>query len=94
MGICLQQLLFFNSAIGHFTAMVNDANIRVGCGAATYSQGGFTNYLVACNYARTNVVNYPVYASCSNPASKCTTGTNPKYRNLCSVKEKYDVNRI
>ncbi|XP_065364813.1 antigen 5 like allergen Cul n 1-like [Calliphora vicina] len=80
-------------AIGHFTVMVTDRNIRVGCAAATYSEvvDDFIAFSVACNYATTNLIYYPVYASCIKAATSCTTGVNPIYPNLCSTAEVYDL---
>ncbi|XP_043659506.1 antigen 5 like allergen Cul n 1 [Drosophila teissieri] len=83
-------------AIGHFTVLVADRNTDVGCAVATYSVPGqsYKAFLLACNYAATNVLGIKMYSSCSKPASKCTTGTNPTYKYLCSASEKYDVNNL
>ncbi|XP_037724643.1 antigen 5 like allergen Cul n 1 [Drosophila subpulchrella] len=83
-------------AIGHFTVLVADRNTEVGCAAATYSVAGqgYKAFLLACNYAATNVLGIKMYSSCAKPASKCTTGTNPQYKYLCSSKEVYDVNNL
>ncbi|XP_034114666.1 antigen 5 like allergen Cul n 1-like [Drosophila albomicans] len=83
-------------AIGHFTVMVADRNTHVGCAASTYSVQGqsYKAFLLACNYAATNVVGIKMYNTCSVPASKCTTGVNPSYKFLCSVNEVYDVNNL
>lgn len=82
-------------AIGHFTVMVADRNIRVGCAAATYPEPGqpYNAYLVACNYATTNMMDHPIYASCPKATTGCTTGPNKNFPNLCSPNEKYDVNK-
>ncbi|XP_023302453.2 antigen 5 like allergen Cul n 1-like [Lucilia cuprina] len=82
-------------AIGHFTVMMADRNIRVGCAASTYSPAGqpYKAYLVACNYATTNMINFPIYASCKKAGQSCTTGSNPNYPNLCSLSEQYTVNK-
>ncbi|KAM7350295.1 venom allergen-1-like [Cochliomyia hominivorax] len=82
--------------IGHFTVMMAERNIRVGCAASTFSvkDQSYKLYLVACNYATTNVINFPIYKSCSKAATSCTTGTNPRYPNLCSTAEKIDVNKF
>lgn len=69
--------------------MMADRNIRVGCAAATYGNA----FLIACNYATTNMVGFPIYTSCSSAGSSCTTGPNPQYPNLCSASEVYDVNK-
>lgn len=85
----------YYSAIGHFTVMVSDRNIRVGCAASTYNVQGqqYRAFLLACNYATSNVIQYPIYKSCSVAASECTAGKNLQYNNLCAVSEKYDVNK-
>ncbi|XP_037818691.1 antigen 5 like allergen Cul n 1-like [Lucilia sericata] len=81
--------------IGHFTVMMADRNIRVGCAAATYSASGKSKaYLLACNYATTNMVNYAIYKSCDKPAADCKSGTNSSYENLCSSSESYNVNKF
>ncbi|XP_061388375.1 antigen 5 like allergen Cul n 1-like [Musca vetustissima] len=83
--------------IGHLTVMVADRNIRVGCAAASYLDtrvdGGRQIFLIACNYATTNMLEFPIYDKCSSPATNCKTGTNPQFPNLCSASEKYDVNK-
>ncbi|XP_075157841.1 venom allergen-1-like [Haematobia irritans] len=81
------------AGIGHFTVMVNENNIRVGCAAATYGKSKM-QFLIACNYARTNVAGMPIYTSCDTPASSCTSGKNSKYPNLCSTSESYDPNDL
>ncbi|XP_039960575.1 antigen 5 like allergen Cul n 1-like [Bactrocera neohumeralis] len=79
--------------IGHFTVMVADRNIRVGCAASTYMDPDESQYafLFACNYASTNLVGTPTYKSCTSAASLCETGRNRRYRNLCSPSEKYEA---
>uniref|UniRef100_W8B4H9 Venom allergen-1 n=1 Tax=Ceratitis capitata TaxID=7213 RepID=W8B4H9_CERCA len=81
--------------IGHFTVMVADKNIRVGCAASTFDVSGqpYKGYLFACNYATTNMIDFPIYKGCSEAASNCTTGRNPDFNNLCSASEEYDVNK-
>lgn len=73
--------------------MVAEPNIRVGCAAATYAVSGecYKSFLMACNFAFTYVIGKPVYSDCSVATSNCTTGRNPKYPNLCSTLEEYDV---
>ncbi|XP_054730468.1 antigen 5 like allergen Cul n 1-like [Anastrepha obliqua] len=79
-------------AFGHFTVMMMDRNIRVGCAASSYDWAGMNATLFACNYATTNMIDYPIYQSCSTPASECESGRNSEFRNLCSTSENYDVN--
>ncbi|XP_061388585.1 antigen 5 like allergen Cul n 1-like [Musca vetustissima] len=82
-------------AIGHFTVMVADRNVRVGCAATTYfvEDEEYKAYLVTCNYATTNMINFPIYKRCDKAAEDCTTGTNDQYPNLCSTSEEYAVNK-
>ncbi|XP_067635240.1 venom allergen-1-like [Eurosta solidaginis] len=81
------------SGIGRFTLMITDRNIRVGCAAATYkaTATNMRSFLMACNYATTNIANRPIYKTCPTAASDCTTGTNIRYTNLCSTSESYSV---
>lgn len=80
--------------IGHFTVMVADRNIRVGCGMFTHSTDyGYKTFGVTCNFATNNVQNEHIYAECENPGSLCVTGKNPKYPNLCSTSEVYDLEK-
>lgn len=72
--------------IGHFTQVVQDRAIQVGCAVVRYTDGDWKTSLMACNYAFTNLVGTPVYVS-GTPASGCTTGVNPNFTALCSDKE-------
>lgn len=78
---------------GHFTQAVRDQSYKVGCAISQYveQKGGRSWYTVyyVCNYAVTNISNYPIYER-GAPASKCKTGRNPMYAGLCSVNEKYE----
>ncbi|XP_073831640.1 uncharacterized protein [Musca autumnalis] len=80
-------------AIGHFTALMGERNIAVGCAAATYSTKGvkYKTFLVACNYATTNIASNSIYNNCAKAAAKCKVGRNSKYPNLCAPKEVYNV---
>uniref|UniRef100_A0A1I8PS81 Venom allergen-1 n=1 Tax=Stomoxys calcitrans TaxID=35570 RepID=A0A1I8PS81_STOCA len=81
--------------IGHFTVMVADRNVAVGCAASTYTPTGSKqkHFLLACNYATTNVLKKPIYASCVKAATSCKKGKNAKYPNLCAASEVFDVNK-
>lgn len=50
------------------------------------------SFLLTCNYATTNVINFPIYKSCSESDAECKNGKNPAFRNLCSTNEMFDVN--
>lgn len=81
-------------AIGHFTVMVAERNTHVGCAASEYTKSnGFQYFLIACNYATTNMMEFPIYKSCGSSAQDCKSGKNSKYPNLCSPNEKYEVNK-
>ncbi|XP_019893282.2 antigen 5 like allergen Cul n 1-like [Musca domestica] len=81
-------------AIGHFTAMMGQRNMAVGCAASTYSTKGvnYRTFLIACNYATTNMLNRSVYTGCARPGVNCKVGRNSLYPNLCAPKEVYYVN--
>lgn len=72
--------------IGHFTVMVADRAIQVGCAVAQYTNGQWKTCLMACNYAFTNLGGAPVYVS-GPAASNCTKGSNVDYPALCKVDE-------
>lgn len=87
--------IVFSSKVGHFTQMVFDRVIRIGCGYSQYEKpseqnsNAKYNTLLVCNYAGSHVQDYRVY-KIGNTASECKTGTNPDYPNLCDVTE--DIN--
>ncbi|XP_055390554.1 antigen 5 like allergen Cul n 1-like [Condylostylus longicornis] len=69
--------------IGHFTIMVKEDNNRLGCALNKYPSDGGTTYLLACNFATTNIYDEPIYIS-GPTASECPAGTNPQYYGLCA----------
>ncbi|KAM7342344.1 uncharacterized protein ACRADG_009807 [Cochliomyia hominivorax] len=79
--------------VGHFLTSLNERNNRVGCTSAKFfrKEKNKTSFMLSCNYPTTNIGKSTIYNSCKKPASKCITGTDPKYKYLCSSKEKYDV---
>ncbi|KAH8385462.1 hypothetical protein KR093_005089, partial [Drosophila rubida] len=76
--------------IGHFTVMARQNNYAVACAAARYVVSGENYFLIACNYATTNVVGKATY-NVGKTAAGCTTGTNVNYAGLCKVGEAYNV---
>ena len=77
------------NAIGHFTMVVSDRAIQVGCAIARYSNRTdvvWRGALMACNYAFTNMVGQPIYIS-GPTGSGCITGMNKDHQALCSVHE-------
>lgn len=82
-----------NQQTGHFTTMVHERQKGIGCAASRFTNDGAHITLIACNYAFTNMLQLPVYTS-GPPASGCTSGNNPEFSALCSVKENYEINKI
>ncbi|XP_075154961.1 venom allergen-1-like [Haematobia irritans] len=77
--------------IGHFTAMMLENNVRIGCAISTYNTSGnnYRTFLIACNFAYTNMFNRPIYTDCNIGGQGCRTGRNRQYPNLCSPNERY-----
>jgi hypothetical protein len=75
--------------------MVTDRTTEIGCGISTHKTTSgswtFNNYLVACNYASTNIMSWPVYRAGST-ASACEDGADPNFPGLCKTSEKIDPN--
>lgn len=62
--------------------MMQDRSTHVGCAVARYTKlDGFKTTLLACNYARTNLIEEKVYES-GEPGSQCVM-RDPVYTNLC-----------
>jgi hypothetical protein len=70
-------------AIGHFTQVVKDKAVAVGCAISRYTKDGWKTTLIACNYSFGNMCGEAVYVS-GNPGSSCPNGRNSFYRNLCN----------
>ncbi|CAD7093585.1 unnamed protein product [Hermetia illucens] len=79
--------------VGHFTLIVSDRVLKLGCGTVRFVKNGRNTLLTACNYSSTNVFDKPVYKT-GTAASGCTSGTSPRYKNLCTVNEPLDPNAI
>lgn len=84
-------------AIGHFTQMVYDRVIRIGCAMSQFKQDNANNpdqpwlsNLLVCNYAGSQFSNFPVYKD-GKAASSCKK-TNPDYPNLCDVSQEVSIN--
>ncbi|EAT38906.1 AAEL009239-PA [Aedes aegypti] len=79
--------------IGHFTQMVNDRVSKVGCSLVHYPTNqdnkATLNYYFVCNYSMTNIVGGHVYSK-GKTASKCKTGPNLQFKDLCSAKEEVE----
>lgn len=75
----------------HFLEMASDRANQVGCAIAQWTDSDGKKDYIACNYSFTVITDHKVYES-GPTASKCKTGTNPKYPSLCSVDEYVDPN--
>ncbi|XP_017850489.2 antigen 5 like allergen Cul n 1-like [Drosophila busckii] len=78
------------SPIRHFALMAQQANIAVGCAASRFVTDGLNNFLLACNYAVSNVAGQRVYAA-GVVGSQCQLGTNVNFDGLCKFAEIYNV---
>lgn len=72
--------------VGHFTQIVTDRAVQVGCAIARYTEKKWKTSLMACNYAFTNLSGAKVYIA-GKSASGCQTGTNADFPALCSSSE-------
>lgn len=81
-----------NTVCGHGKQIVQQKVYKVGCAFLNYiyydpaKKYYWTKVSICCNFS------YSIYApiySCGAPASKCTTGANPKYPSLCNAGETY-----
>jgi hypothetical protein len=68
--------------IGHFTQVVRDKVVAIGCAASRYTEKGWKFMLIACNYSYGNMVGTPVYVS-GAAASRCPNGRDATFKNLC-----------
>uniref|UniRef100_A0A1I8PPD0 SCP domain-containing protein n=1 Tax=Stomoxys calcitrans TaxID=35570 RepID=A0A1I8PPD0_STOCA len=80
-------------AIGHFTQMAQERANAVGCAVMRHSSEDLRHVLLACNYSFANFYNVTIYRH-GSAASKCQTGVNTKYTNLCSAREKYNTSSL
>ncbi|KAM7343126.1 venom allergen-1-like [Cochliomyia hominivorax] len=80
-----------NEVITHFTSVINERNTHIGCAAVADKKERFSVIYFSCNYARNNIMNLPIYEK-GPTASKCLTGVNSQYTNLCSENEVYKYN--
>jgi hypothetical protein len=85
----------FLSDIGHFTALVTDRTTEVGCSLASeisvIDGTDVQTYFIACNYASTNIPNWPVYKS-GPAASACVGGADIDFPGLCKDTESINAN--
>ncbi|XP_001663596.2 venom allergen 5 [Aedes aegypti] len=72
--------------IGHFTQIVSDRTIKIGCGMVTYNTYNgdlWTNDYFVCNYSFTNIIGQPAYTK-GAAASQCSKGPSLTYPGLCN----------
>ncbi|XP_031634413.1 allergen Tab y 5.0101-like [Contarinia nasturtii] len=76
--------------IGHFTQMVRDQAYLIGCAMIQFELNNWFITIFACNYSLNNILNQPIYDASSEAASECQSGTNEKFKCLCSTSEVYN----
>lgn len=78
--------------------MVCERQTQMGCGISTYQttidNREFNNYLIACNFASTNMQTYPTYRSGDVTGSACKLGTDSQFPGLCKITEPIDPNHF
>lgn len=79
---------FRNVEVGHFTQVVWQDAVAVGCAGSKYTDSEGQQAILICNYGFGNLKGQFVYKS-GEPASECKTGPNPDYPGLCSVDEDF-----
>lgn len=95
--ICFKQI-DTEISIGHFTAMISDRSMAVGCASLKYKhrdkKGRLRNYLYfVCNYAYANMVGEETYKPAQTPGEGCTKKNKiKKYKALCSKLEEVSPN--
>lgn len=81
--------------IGHFTALVNERQTHIGCSMSMFdfdlSGTTWRAGLLACNYAFTNMIGWPVYRV-GAAGSQCLQGTDGTYPGLCTLNEPINPN--
>lgn len=60
--------------------------MKIGCGVVNYMKGSWKYGFVVCNYAQTNMWNWPVY-TLGTPCSGCQSGCSTTYPGLCNPTE-------
>ncbi|KAI5644473.1 cysteine-rich secretory protein family domain-containing protein [Phthorimaea operculella] len=74
--MCIED--FTGPQVGHYTQMVWSDSTYVGCAVSQYPDGGFTTYLVVCNYGPAgNMLGQEAYES-GDPAYNLDCGTSDR----------------
>lgn len=74
---------------GQFLQVIKSNADRIGCSIVEYlDTRNYRCVVIGCNYNAGSIVDVPTY-EIGPTASLCKTGTNPKYRSLCSRNEDY-----
>ncbi|GAB0098203.1 hypothetical protein DMENIID0001_139130 [Sergentomyia squamirostris] len=87
---CVDKFTKDHLEAGHFTAMIREKSNCVGCAMITYNfvESGkeWTGLILTCDYAETNMLNWPIYTK-GAPCSECTSigkSVSSDYDSLCS----------
>lgn len=71
-----------DKTIGHFTQLVKDDSMQIGCAESKYNQNGFYYSYIVCNYGKTNIIGQATYES-GTACSGCNNGCDEDYSALC-----------
>ncbi|EDS33916.1 venom allergen [Culex quinquefasciatus] len=77
---------YYGPQIGHFTQIISDRTVKIGCGMVTYQTYNgelWTHDYFVCNYSFTNIINQPSYVK-GHAGSQCSTGVSSAYPGLCN----------
>ncbi|XP_058839962.1 antigen 5 like allergen Cul n 1-like isoform X2 [Topomyia yanbarensis] len=77
---------YYGPQIGHFTQIISDRTVKIGCGMVTYKTYNgdvWTNDYFVCNYSFTNIIGQPTYIK-GAPGSQCVSGVSAVYPGLCN----------
>ncbi|EDX08593.1 GD11888 [Drosophila simulans] len=82
------------SNITSFRQLIQESSTHMGCGVLRQrSHVLWHQQFIVCNFARGNMPHEQVY-HVGVAATGCRSGRNPRYPNLCSLQEEYDVNAV
>uniref|UniRef100_A0A6P4E3R1 Venom allergen 3 isoform X1 n=2 Tax=Drosophila rhopaloa TaxID=1041015 RepID=A0A6P4E3R1_DRORH len=83
------------SDITSFRQLMQERATHMGCAVLRQrSDERWHQQFIVCNFARENVAGEPAYEVGLLSGSGCLAGRNPRYPNLCSLEEHYDVNAV
>ncbi|KAL9706602.1 hypothetical protein quinque_010120 [Culex quinquefasciatus] len=89
----MTELLYSCKDIGHFTQIMMDKAVSIGCAMIQYTQNeqghDWVHQNYVCNYSNSIARGHPVYNS-GKTCSLCQTGCSEEYPGLCNVGEQVE----